>query len=175
LSLVAPSRLIRPQEFGLELRKAGNSYQEIAGERGLKAKSRAYEFVMEGLGDLETMSKETAAELRRVELERLDAVHLSPWEQRGDPRVADTLVATVEISSFQRMTKHTPRLKPRPASKRREETAEKASLPLVDHLAVEAGHVNLRLLDGFRRDGEDVIGEDNEQTPWYKRARPGRQ
>jgi hypothetical protein len=38
----------------------------------------------------------------------------------------------------------------------------RAYLPLVDHLAVEDGHVDLRLLDGFRRNGEDVIGEDNE-------------
>ena len=47
---------------------------------------------MEGLADLEAVSKESAEELRRVELERLDAVHLSLWEQRGDPRVADTLL-----------------------------------------------------------------------------------
>ena len=40
-----------------KLRKARNSYQEIAGELGLKAKSRAYELVMEGLGNLESMSK----------------------------------------------------------------------------------------------------------------------
>jgi hypothetical protein len=37
---------------------------------------------MGGLGDLETMPKERAAEVRRVELERLDVVHLSLWERR---------------------------------------------------------------------------------------------
>jgi hypothetical protein len=47
---------------------------------GLKAKSLAYELVMEGLSDLEAISKESAEKLRRLELERLDAMTLGLWK-----------------------------------------------------------------------------------------------
>ena len=83
-------------QISAELRKAGNSCQEIAAELGLKAKSRAYELVMEGLADLEALSKESAEELRRVELERLDAMTLSLWEERSNPRVTDSLLRISE-------------------------------------------------------------------------------
>jgi hypothetical protein len=80
----------------LELKKSGSSYQAIADALGFKARSHAYTLVMEGLADLEALSKESAEELRRVELERLDAMTLSLWEERSNPRVTDSLLRIAE-------------------------------------------------------------------------------
>jgi hypothetical protein len=45
-------------------------------------------------------------------------------------------------------------------------------LSLVDHFAVEDGHVDFGFLDGFGRDGEDVVGEDNQvrELAWFDRT-----
>jgi len=80
----------------LELKKSGASYQAIADALGFKARSHAYSLVMEGLADLDALSEESAAELRRVELERLDAMTLSLWEERSNPRVTDSLLRISE-------------------------------------------------------------------------------
>lgn len=76
----------------MELRKAGASYQAIADTLGFKSKSRAHDLVMEGLGELEAVCASTAEQLRQMSLERLDAIQLALWKQRGNPRVADTLI-----------------------------------------------------------------------------------
>lgn len=99
MSQKAGKKRIRNREQvgqALELRKAGASYQAIADALGFKAKSRAHALVMEGLEDLEATVRESAADLRRMEMERLDAITLSLWKGRGNPRVADTLLRISE-------------------------------------------------------------------------------
>jgi hypothetical protein len=76
----------------LELRKAGASYQAIADTMGFKSKSRAHDLVTEGLKELEATCTGTAEELRRLELERVDAIILGLWPQRKSPRVADSIL-----------------------------------------------------------------------------------
>ena len=75
----------------LELRKAGASYQAIGDTLGL-SKTRAYQLIMAGLEELEATTKESAASLRTLMLQRLDAMQLPLWGQRKNPRVADTLL-----------------------------------------------------------------------------------
>lgn len=76
----------------LELRKAGASYQAIADTMGFKSKSRAHDLVTEGLRELEATCASTAEELRRLDLERVDAIILGLWPQRKSPRVADSIL-----------------------------------------------------------------------------------
>ena len=79
----------------LELRKAGASYQKIGDALGL-TRQRAFQLVSEGLGELNATCAQGADDVRRLELERLDAILLSLYPQRGNPRVADTILRTME-------------------------------------------------------------------------------
>jgi hypothetical protein len=60
----------------LELRKAGATFDRIAQELGYASKGAAYNAVMAGLK--ETL-REPAAEVRKLELERLDRLQLVVW------------------------------------------------------------------------------------------------
>jgi hypothetical protein len=48
---------------------------------------------------LKVACQETAAELRQMELARLDEIQLKLWDKRGDPRAADTLLRLFERRS----------------------------------------------------------------------------
>lgn len=98
MSQKASKRRVRNRDKvnqALELRKAGASYSAIAEAMGM-SKTRCYNLVCEGLADLEATVKEAAEELRRMELERLDALQLALWKGRTNPRVADSLLRIQE-------------------------------------------------------------------------------
>ena len=77
-SKTSPRRLLgwERQRQALELRKAGASYDSIAKELGYRDRSGAYRAVAVAL--LKTL-QEPAAEVRQLELERLDKMLLGLW------------------------------------------------------------------------------------------------
>jgi hypothetical protein len=68
----------------LELRLAGNTFQEIADALGYKSKHGAFDAVG---GALKEIIREPAEDLRKLELQRLDALHGALWASavKGDP------------------------------------------------------------------------------------------
>jgi transposase InsO family protein len=51
-----------------------------------------HKLISDALDDLEATAAQSAKQLRRMQEERLDAMQLKLWPQRGNPRVADTLL-----------------------------------------------------------------------------------
>jgi hypothetical protein len=81
------------QHQAVELRKGGATYSEIGEALGVN-KSRAYSIVMAAMDELGTITREGAAQIKQMELERLNAMHLGLWPQRKNPRVVDSLLRT---------------------------------------------------------------------------------
>lgn len=79
----------------LELRAAGLSYQQIATALHV-SKTRAYRIVGAALTELVEECRETADQVRALELRRLDRYRLALDSKRSDPRVADTLIRISE-------------------------------------------------------------------------------
>ena len=79
-SLTSPRRLTAAerQRQALELRKAGVTFETIATQLGYRNRSGAYKAVMSAL---RRTLQEPADEVRRLELERLDALLLALWSQ----------------------------------------------------------------------------------------------
>jgi hypothetical protein len=91
-------RRIRNREHlaqAMELRKAGASFQQI-GDKLKLTRQRAFQLVSEGLQELNAICTDKAEELRRLDLERLDSLLLSLYPQRSNPRVADSILRTME-------------------------------------------------------------------------------
>ncbi len=67
----------------LELRKGGATFEQIGQELGYANRSGAYQAFQKALRDI---PKAAAEEMRAVEQERLDAMHLAVWQRalRGD-------------------------------------------------------------------------------------------
>lgn len=61
----------------LELRKGGATYAEIATSLGLSAPSQAYRIAQRAIAEL---PRESAEEVRAIELERLEAMHRAVWD-----------------------------------------------------------------------------------------------
>ncbi len=74
------------------LRMAGATLQDIADTLGLKSRQHVHQLISNALDGLEKECGQTADQLRRLQEERLDAMRLALWKQRGNPRVADTLL-----------------------------------------------------------------------------------
>jgi hypothetical protein len=72
----------------LDLRKAGASFDSIAQELGYKNRGAAYKAIM---AVLKLMQREPAAEVRKLELERLDRLFLVVWPLalKGDMKAVD--------------------------------------------------------------------------------------
>ncbi len=72
-SKAAPERLTAAErrQRAVELRKLGFSYQKIADQMGISV-SGAYKMVTTALREINERTAESAQELRRLELERLD-------------------------------------------------------------------------------------------------------
>lgn len=88
------------QYAALELRKAHNDYDTIAGKLGYASKAGAYKAVMTALRHT---LQEPADEVRQLHLERLDAAAqaLLPKVKQGDPRsVAQYLGVMKRISDL---------------------------------------------------------------------------
>ena len=80
----------------LELRKAGASLQAIADQLGIKSRQRVHQLIDASLKEMNESCVHGADELRRLQEERLDSMRLKLWTQRGNPRVADTLLRIEE-------------------------------------------------------------------------------
>jgi hypothetical protein len=78
----------------LELRKAGASYTMIAKDLECSVEG-ARKALMRALEWMEETCAELAPAVRRIELERLDAMHLGVWDKarRGDPQAIDRALA----------------------------------------------------------------------------------
>jgi hypothetical protein len=89
--LVAHDRHLR----ALELRRDGKTFPEIAYELGYSAVSSAYEAVMTALKDT---LREPAEEVRKLELDRLDAMLNAIWPQAlsGDLKAIDSVLRLMD-------------------------------------------------------------------------------
>jgi hypothetical protein len=79
----------------IELRKGGATYSEIGEALGVK-QTRAYYIVMAALDELGTITREGAAQVKQLEIQRLDSMLMGLWPQRKNPRVVDTLLRIQE-------------------------------------------------------------------------------
>ena len=72
------------QKTALELRLAGKTFREIAAELGYQSPHGAFDAVG---GALKEVTREPAEDLRKMELQRLDALHAALWPAaiKGDP------------------------------------------------------------------------------------------
>jgi len=83
------------QEQALELRKAGLSYGLIAKTMGM-SKSQAAHLVELGLTELNVRIKETSEAVRELELQRLDAIVMAHWVNRGIPKHAGVILSAMD-------------------------------------------------------------------------------
>jgi hypothetical protein len=74
----------------LDLRIAGHTF-EVIGKRLKVGKTRAYQLVMEALDEAAKETADKAAELRELELARLEGIIAKLWPKRNTPRAADSL------------------------------------------------------------------------------------
>lgn len=79
----------------LELRAGGANYRQIATMLKI-AVATAYKYVNEGYEELRLFNDEQKAEVKRLELYRLDAMLLKLWSKRDQPRHADTILRIME-------------------------------------------------------------------------------
>ena len=81
------------EEQALQLRIAGLTYRRIGEAMGI-SESGAYKAVKRALRRLNERIAENAEELRRMEMERLDALHLAFWPRakQGDEKAADRIL-----------------------------------------------------------------------------------
>ena len=93
----AKRRITKGQRIAeaLELRKTGAPFSQIGKALGL-SKVRAFQLIAEALADLGATCAEKAEELRRLELERCDALQFKLWPQADNPRVADSILRVME-------------------------------------------------------------------------------
>ena len=82
----------------LQLRRAGCSYQQIANRLGYSNRSGAWHAVRAGLA---ATLQEPADELRGLELERLDHLHVAIWDQAasGNLRAVDRVLTIMKRRS----------------------------------------------------------------------------
>lgn len=98
MTQLATSKTIEIQENiaqAVELRKAGATYEQIGKSLGL-SRSRAHQLVQEGLEVIREQIKIDANLVMALELDRLDAMLLSLWKDKKNPRVADTILRIME-------------------------------------------------------------------------------
>lgn len=86
--------------IALSLRIEGMSYAAIAAQMGI-AVSNAYNLVSDALAKLEAETAEKAAEIRRIEVDRLDAMLKALWPavKQGEPRAIEVSLKTMERRS----------------------------------------------------------------------------
>ena len=70
-------RLAEDEKAVLDLRKQGCTYAEVAERLGMSSASQAYRVAQRALAEL---PRESAEEVRAMELERLDAMHRAVWD-----------------------------------------------------------------------------------------------
>lgn len=82
----------------LELRKKGMRYEAIAQQLGYSSRGNAHKAVMKELNLLAKECLEEAAQVRDLELQRLDALYLKAWEavEGGDLPAIDRCLRIME-------------------------------------------------------------------------------
>jgi hypothetical protein len=90
--------LAETRKKALELRKQGKNYQEIADAVGWPNRSYACRYVMR---EIRNLPGEEAAEIRKLEMERLDALTDAVWmtAMAGDTRAVETMLKLMERRS----------------------------------------------------------------------------
>lgn len=83
-----------------DLRRAGWSYRAIGEKLGISA-AQAFRYVARGLDELATKASESAGELRKLELHRLDRLQSGLWSTAagGDPKSAAVVIKLMERRS----------------------------------------------------------------------------
>jgi hypothetical protein len=89
------AKLAESRRQALSLRIAGASYRKIAETMGISV-AWAHELVTNALREVQEAGRELADGVRDLERERLDALLLSLWTKRENPRVADTILRVME-------------------------------------------------------------------------------
>lgn len=77
----------------INLRKQGFSYEQIASRMGLADRSCAYNLINRAMT---RDRREATAELLEIELERLDAIWIKLYPDRGKPEVASAMLRVME-------------------------------------------------------------------------------
>jgi len=79
----------------LELRKGGATFEQIGQQLGYANRSGAYQAFQQAIRDI---PKEAADEMRAVEQERLNAMHLAVWNRalRGDVQAIGTVLGIMQ-------------------------------------------------------------------------------
>ena len=98
MTQLATGKTLEVQEHiaqAVELRKAGATYDQIGKSLGL-SRSRAHQLVQEGLEVIKEQIRVDANLVMALELHRLDSMLLSLWKDKGNPRVADTILRIME-------------------------------------------------------------------------------
>jgi hypothetical protein len=92
-----PRKVRRAEQVlvSLQLRATGATYGQIAKAISV-SRSKAYRLVGAAMAELAQESQETAAEVRRLELYRLDRLRLALDAKRSDPRCAEVLLKISE-------------------------------------------------------------------------------
>lgn len=82
----------------LDLRRLGLSYRKIAEKMGLGGPSSAFKLVGQELGEVREATKEAAAEVRQLELERTELLWRSCMTRvaSGDPKAITAAVAILK-------------------------------------------------------------------------------
>jgi hypothetical protein len=89
------TRTAELQRKCLDMRVAGASYEQISDGLGIGVAS-AWRHVNTGLALSRKVSAETADKVRAMELRRIDAIVVSLWPRRSDPRTADTILRAMD-------------------------------------------------------------------------------
>lgn len=99
LSPTSPGRCTTAERRlrALELRKAGRTFVQIGAELGISHQA-ANKLVKQALDDLAAAAHETAEDMRRLDLERLDAMHAGLWEAAANGKwlSVDRVLAIME-------------------------------------------------------------------------------
>jgi hypothetical protein len=98
--IVARQRIRNRQviQQALELRKTGATYLQIGRYLNLST-TRVYQLVRAGIDEINAELKETASDLRQMELDRLDAIHLAHWPHRAKQRATKPTQPTERTNS----------------------------------------------------------------------------
>jgi Sigma-70, region 4 len=88
-------RLTERVSQALELRRAGCTYEEI-GQTMSCTRQRAHQLVQKGMDRILELATQTAAQIRALELSRLDGVLFSHWPNRGNWKSAEIILRVCE-------------------------------------------------------------------------------
>lgn len=79
----------------LDLRRKGLTYDQIAVKLNCSV-MWAHGLVKDGMKEVCASVRETATEIRDIEVRRLDGILEKLWGRRGDPRVSDTILRLMD-------------------------------------------------------------------------------